>query len=228
MRKLSSALVLGALIWGLVGPAPRAGAGGLTWVKIRGTLSVEGIIPRIGPPRVRVMLLARGKTYQLTFSNEQDRQRAEKLANGIPVIVSGWLSQGHIIQVGSLDRATRIPEIVNLKEDRGIIGIPEPGKVTIRVIRTPGVGDFDVRLDKRWALDSTNLSVVEHLNLRVLIDSARFFELRSSPLPLCIPDPPAGYEVTVTLDGRRHSVWVPDFAVTKELRRLIDHVRRAS
>ena len=115
MRKLSSALVLGALVWGLVAPARGAGASELTWVKIKGTLSVEGIIPRIGPPRVRVILAARGKVYQLTFSNEQDRQRAEKLGGG-SVVVSGWLIQGHVIQVVSLDRGNRIPVIVGPKK----------------------------------------------------------------------------------------------------------------
>ena len=226
MRKLSSALVLGALVWGLVGPAHGAGASELTWVKIEGTLSVEGTIPRIGPPRVRVTLHARGKVYQLTFSNEQDRQRVEKLADGTSVAVSGWLFQGHVIQVVSLDRGNHIPVIVSPKKEYGPIRPPKPDKVTIRVVRTPGVGDFGHR--REWTLTSTRLSGVEHLRLRVLIDSARFFELRSSPLPMCIPDPPAGYQVTVTLKGRSHTIWVRDADVSKDLRRLIDHVRRTA
>jgi hypothetical protein len=218
--------VLGALVWGLAGPARGAGASELTWVKIKGTLSVEGIIPRIGPPRVRVMLAARGKLYQLQFSNEQDRQRVEKLADGTSVVVSGWLFQGHVIQVVSLERGNRIPVIVGPKKEPGPIRPPKPEKVTIRVVRTPGVGDFGPR--REWTLDSTKLSTIEHLRLRVLIDSASFFELRSSPLPLGIPDPPAGYQVTVTLKGRSNTIWVRDADVSKDLRRLIDHVRRTA
>ena len=214
MRTLSSALVLGALVWGLVSPARGADARELTRVEIKGTLSVVGIIPHIGPPRVHVTLITRRRTYQLAFKNEQERKLVEKLGDRIPVVVSGWMIEGRVIQV------------IGLKKQNGTVVIPETIKVTVRVVRTPGVGDFGPR--RHWALDSAKLSATEVARLCRLIDSVRFFKLRSSPLSLCIPDPPVGYEVTVTLDGRQHTIWVEDAAVTKGLRQLIDHVRRTA
>jgi hypothetical protein len=95
-------------------------------------------------------------------------------------------------------------------------------KLKVRVVRTPGIGDFSRR---EVTLDGARLSPVERLRLLVLIEDANFFKLHSSPLPPPhIPDPPAGYEVTVNLDGRQHTIWVVDGDVSKSLRRLIDRV----
>jgi hypothetical protein len=96
-------------------------------------------------------------------------------------------------------------------------------KIKVRVVRTPGVGDFSGR--REFKLDGARLSPEENLRLLLLIAEADFFKLRSSPLPPPhIPDPPAGYEVTVSLDGRQHTIWVVDRDVTRSLRRLIDEV----
>jgi hypothetical protein len=36
-----------------------------------------------------------------------------------------------------------------------------------------------------------------------------------------VPDPPAGYDLTVEMDGRKHSIWITDGDVTPSLRPLI-------
>jgi hypothetical protein len=94
-------------------------------------------------------------------------------------------------------------------------------KITVHFSRTRGVGDFDGFPDVN--LDATALSAEESRQLRRLIADAHFFELTSSPTPPPhIPDPPAGYDLTVSVDGRTHAIWVTDGDVGPALRPLID------
>src|SRR5262249_44962447 len=43
-----------------------------------------------------------------------------------------------------------------------------------------------------------------------------------SPVP---PDPSVGYDLTVDMDGRTHTIWVADFSVSKSLKPLIDWLK---
>jgi hypothetical protein len=53
----------------------------------------------------------------------------------------------------------------------------------------------------------------------------------SPALPPCVPDPLAGYDLTVEMSGRNHAIWVTDADVTPPLRPLIqwltDRARKA-
>jgi hypothetical protein len=90
----------------------------------------------------------------------------------------------------------------------------------VHLVRTRGVGDFNGFPDVD--LDAKRLTAEEVRQLRKLIEDARFFELSSSPKPPpYVPDPLAGYDLTVEMGGRKHSIWVVDSAVTPSLRPLI-------
>jgi hypothetical protein len=102
--------------------------------------------------------------------------------------------------------------------------IARPDKVkTLKVhfARTRGVGDFNGFPDVD--LDAKRLTAEERHLLRKLIANARFFDLSSSPKPPpYVPDPLAGYDLTVEMDGHKHSIWIVDSDVNKSLRPLID------
>jgi hypothetical protein len=113
----------------------------------------------------------------------------------------------------------------------GAVPCPDKAKtLTVHFARTRGVGDFTGFPDLN--LDARNLSTAEQTRLRRLIADARFFRLSSSPAPPpFIPDPPAGYDLSVEMDGRAHTVWVTDGDVTPSLQPLIqwltDRARKA-
>jgi len=97
----------------------------------------------------------------------------------------------------------------------------EGGYVTVHFHQTPGVGDFNNH--PAIDLSGKNLSAAEVKQLRKLIDAADFFNLISTPpLSPIPPDPPVGYDLTVDMDGRKHTIWVRDSDVSKSLRPLID------
>jgi hypothetical protein len=95
-----------------------------------------------------------------------------------------------------------------------------PPTLTIHFHRTPGVGDFG----KHWTidLDGQSMTADEVKQFRKMIEDAGFFDLSSSFAPPNVPDPLAGYDLTVELDGRTHHVWLKDADVTKALKPLID------
>jgi len=97
----------------------------------------------------------------------------------------------------------------------------ERGYVTVHFHQTPGVGDFSTHL--AVDLNGKNLSGAEVKQLRKLIEDASFFDLKSSPPQSPIPpDPSVGYDLTVDMDGRTHTIWVRDSDVSKSLKPLID------
>ena len=98
----------------------------------------------------------------------------------------------------------------------------EAKSLKVHFRRTPGVGDFQGAPDV--TLDAKDLSAEEARDLRKLVQDADFFKLSSTTLPQGIPDPPAGYDLKVEMDGQEHSIWVSDFAVGKELKPLIDRL----
>jgi len=99
-------------------------------------------------------------------------------------------------------------------------GVVLPPTLKVHFQRTPGVGDFNQH--EPIDLDGQNLSGDEDKQLRKLIDDAGFFELSSSPMPPNVPDPMAGYDLTVEVDGRTHHIWVTDSAVSKSLKPLLN------
>jgi hypothetical protein len=97
---------------------------------------------------------------------------------------------------------------------------PEPTTLKVHFARTPGVEDFTgfPAVD----LDGSKLSADEVKELRKLIEDAHFFDLKSSPpVSPVVPDPPAGYDLTVEMDGRTNTIWVVDSDVSKSLQPLI-------
>ncbi len=99
------------------------------------------------------------------------------------------------------------------------------GYVKVHFARTRGVGDFNgfPNVD----LDGSKLSAEETAQLCKLIEDAHFFDLKSSPTPPPnIPDPMAGYDLTVEMDGRTHTIWLQDGDVGKSLQPLIDALTR--
>jgi hypothetical protein len=103
----------------------------------------------------------------------------------------------------------------------GCLPEQDGGYVKVHFARTPGVGDFNTH--PAVDLDGKKLTAEEAKQLRKLIDDASFFDLSSSPTPPpYIPDPLAGYDLTVDMDGRTHHIWVMDSAVSKSLKPLVD------
>jgi hypothetical protein len=106
--------------------------------------------------------------------------------------------------------------------DRRIcIVVPQrPETLTIHFERTRGVQDFTGFPDLN--LDAKQLTAEEVRQLRRWIADAGFFKLsdskQQSPV---VPDPEAGYILNIELDGRRHSVWITDRDVSKELQPMI-------
>lgn len=83
------------------------------------------------------------------------------------------------------------------------------------------MGDFNGFRDVD--LDGSKLSAEETAQLRKMIEDAHFFDLKPSPTPPPnIPDPMAGYDLTIEMDGRTHAIWVQDGDVGKSLQPLID------
>ena len=109
--------------------------------------------------------------------------------------------------------------------DGGLVGcgdvpVPVPA-FKVHFQRTPGVGDFN--LHRPVDLDGKNLSAEEAKQLRKMIEDAHFFDLKSTPpLSPVPPDPLAGYDLSVEMDGRTNSVWLVDGDVSKSLQPLID------
>ena len=103
----------------------------------------------------------------------------------------------------------------------GCLPEQDAGYVKVHFKRTPGVNDFSSH--PTVDLDGKNLSVEEAKQLRKLIEDAGFFDLKSTPpqSPV-VPDPMSGYDLTVDMDGRTHTVWVADENVGKSLKPLID------
>src|SRR5262249_11428791 len=97
---------------------------------------------------------------------------------------------------------------------------------TITFSRTAGLPDFDATAAVTF--DSAKLGAESAVELRKLIGEAKVLELRSTKLPHGIPDPPAGYEVTLEMDGKKHSVWVADFDMTPSLKSLVGRLKELS
>ncbi|HEV3117950.1 MAG TPA: protealysin inhibitor emfourin [Gemmataceae bacterium] len=111
----------------------------------------------------------------------------------------------------------------------GVPGRADALKVHFR--RTLGVGDFQGFPE--LTLDAKQLSAHDLRQLQKLVDTARCFELSSSPTPPPHgPDPPAGFDLTVDRGGRRHTIWVTDGDVSPTLRPLVqwltDRARKAA
>jgi hypothetical protein len=88
---------------------------------------------------------------------------------------------------------------------------------TLGVDTTGGIVIADV--------DGSNLSAEQVKQLRKLIEDAHFFDLPSTnwpPLEPHILEAPPGWNLTVEMDGRTHSIWVADADVSKSLQALID------
>ncbi|HVS38372.1 MAG TPA: protealysin inhibitor emfourin [Gemmataceae bacterium] len=103
----------------------------------------------------------------------------------------------------------------------GCLPEQDAGYVKVHFHRTPGVPDFNSH--PAVDLDGKNMTADEAKALRKRIEDAGFFDLQSSPTPPPnIPDPPAGYDLTVDMDGRTHTIWVVDHDVSKTLKPLID------
>jgi hypothetical protein len=91
----------------------------------------------------------------------------------------------------------------------------------VHFARTLGVGDFTGFPD--LTSSDKDLSAGQERRLRQLLADAGFFELTSSPPPPpYVPDPPAGYDLRVEMDGRTHSIWVQDGDVGDALKPLIE------
>jgi len=100
----------------------------------------------------------------------------------------------------------------------------EGGYVTVHFHQTPGVGDFSTH--PAVDLSGKNLSADDVKKLRQMIEEANFFDLKSSPPQSPVPpDPIVGYDLTVDMDGRSHTIWVRDSDVSKSLKTMIDWLR---
>jgi hypothetical protein len=103
--------------------------------------------------------------------------------------------------------------------------IPVENSFTIHFERTQGIGDFKgfPALD----LDVQKLSAAQRRHLRQLIQEAQFFKLSSTKIQgdVIPPDPPAGYTLTIEMDGRKHSIWITDGDVSESLQPLINWLR---
>src|SRR5205823_428743 len=60
---------------------------------------------------------------------------------------------------------------------------------------------------------------------RKLIADAKFFELRSSMESENIPDPHAGYNLKLEMDGKTHTIWVVDGDLTPSLKVLVGRLK---
>jgi hypothetical protein len=93
--------------------------------------------------------------------------------------------------------------------------------LTVSIHRAVGVGDFVGFRD--LTVDAKNLTAEEAKELRKLVQDANFFKLASSPPPpQGVPDPPAGYDLKVEMDGKKHAISVTDFDVGESLKPLVD------
>ena len=179
-------------------------------VEIRGKLQQE-FREFITPYDACWYVAVDGKDYYLHLNGNKTLFGQGKELVGQAVILNGTLEvkgRWNVVHVTSIKAAP-----------------VSPFKITFG--RTSGIPDFHPTADVTF--DSTKLSAKTAGELRKLIGEAKFFDLRSSmDQPLNIPDPPAGYNLTLEMDGKKHTIWVTDTDMTPALKTLVDRMKDGS
>lgn len=117
------------------------------------------------------------------------------------------------------------PAGATLPQAKGEVLAVQAGVIKVSFQRTPGVGDFTGTPEIK--IDTSRLRPEEAHQLRQLLADARFFQLGSSRMPPPeVPDPLAGYAITVEQGGKKHSVWLVDADVTPAVQPLLDWLAR--
>ncbi len=178
-------------------------------VEIRGKLQQDSR-DIVRPYDVGWYVAVNRKDYYLHLTCPSALEGAVQILDGQMVIVTGTLE---------VDGRWNIVHTTDIKAAPA-----SPFKITFR--RTEGVPDFHPTADVTF--DSTKLSAKAADELRKLIGEAKFFELRSSKMPSNIPDPHAGYEFTLEMNGKNHSIWVVDFEMTPPLKSLVERLKELS
>jgi hypothetical protein len=116
---------------------------------------------------------------------------------------------------------------VGLVGGTGVEGGPRPAgrddakSLKVSIHRTLGVGDFEGFHD--LTVDDKSLTAEEARDLRKMVQDAHFFTLTSSPKPPpIVPDPSAGYDLKVEMDGKEHAIWVKDGDIGESLKPLVE------
>lgn len=151
-----------------------------------------------------------GKDYYLHLKGNKTLIGQVKDLAGQTVVMTGTLEfkdRWRIVHVATINAAPA-----------------SPFKITFG--RTSGIPDFHPIADV--VFDSTKLRRKTVDDLRKLIVEAKFFDLRSSmDPPPHVPDPPAGYNLALEMDGKKHRIWVTYGDMTPALSALVDRLKEA-